>query len=98
MRAPSCRPTAAIVAEVGAMPGLGEVFHAAGPRRVRKRVAEVLGERGPPQEARRRAATFVNLVLGDLYLELTLGLAPTDFEARLDEQVDLAVRVTLHGW
>ena len=42
-----------------------------------------------------RAATFVQLVLGDAYLELSIGYTVSDVETRFALQIDEAVAAAL---
>lgn len=85
----------AIVAEAERRPELGQVFYENGAKVVRAFAANILRKRFDEATAASRAATFVNLVLGDAYLELTIGYAVPDVEARFALQIDEAVAATL---
>ena len=60
----------AIVAEAERLPELGQVFYENGAKGVRAFAAKILRKRFDESTAALRAATFVQLVLGDAYLEL----------------------------
>jgi AcrR family transcriptional regulator len=85
----------AIVAEAERRPELGQVFYENGAKVVRAFAANILRKRFDEAIAASRAATFVNLVLGDAYLELTIGYAVPDVEARFALQIDEAVAAAL---
>ncbi|WGY72993.1 TetR/AcrR family transcriptional regulator [Burkholderia cepacia] len=85
----------AIVAEAERLPELGLVFYENGAKVVRAFAANVLRKRFDESTAVLRAATFVQLVLGDAYLELSIGFAVPDVEARFAQQIGEAVAVAL---
>jgi AcrR family transcriptional regulator len=85
----------AIVAEAERLPALGQVFYENGAKVVRAIAADILRKRFDPSIAAMRAATFVQLVLGDAYLELSIGFAVPDVEARFALQIDEAVAAAL---
>ncbi len=59
--------------------------------------AEIASDRTDRQStAALRAATFVQLVLGDAYLELSIGYMVPDAHARFALQIDEAVAAALH--
>lgn len=85
----------AIVAEAERLPELGQVFYENGAKVVRAFAANILRKRFDESTAALRAATFINLVLGDAYLELSIGYAVPDVEARFALQIDEAVAAAL---
>jgi TetR/AcrR family transcriptional regulator, mexJK operon transcriptional repressor len=85
----------AIVAEAERLPELGQVFYENGAKVVRAIAAKILRQQFDESTAAMRAATFVQLVLGDAYLELSIGYAVTDIEARFALQIDEAVAAAL---
>ena len=85
----------AIVAEGERLPELGRVFYENGAKVVRAIAAQILRKRFDESTAAMRAATFVQLVLGDAYLELTIGFAVPDVEKRFERQIDEAVAAAL---
>ncbi|SAK57199.1 TetR family transcriptional regulator [Caballeronia temeraria] len=85
----------AIVAEAERLPELGEVFYENGAKVVRAFAAKILRKRFDESTAALRAATFVQLVLGDAYLELSIGYTVPDVEARFALQIDEAVAAAL---
>jgi len=85
----------AIVAEAERLPELGQVFYENGAKVVRVFSAQILRKRFDESTAALRAATFVQLVLGDAYLELSVGYAVPDVEARFALQIDEAVAAAL---
>ncbi|WP_397448347.1 TetR/AcrR family transcriptional regulator [Pseudomonas sp. NA-150] len=85
----------AIVAEAVRLPELGQVFYENGAKVVRAFAAKILRKRFDESTAAMRAATFVQLVLGDAYLELTIGYSVPDVEARFALQIDEAVAAAL---
>lgn len=85
----------AVVAEAERLPELGAVFYENGAKVVRAFAAKILSKRFDESTAALRAATFVQLVLGDAYLELSIGYMVPDVEARFALQVDEAVAVAL---
>jgi TetR/AcrR family transcriptional regulator, mexJK operon transcriptional repressor len=85
----------AIVAEAERLPELGQVFYENGAKVVRAFAATILRKRFDESTATLRAATFVQLVLGDAYLELSIGFAVPDAEARFALQIDEAVAAAL---
>jgi TetR/AcrR family transcriptional repressor of mexJK operon len=42
-----------------------------------------------------RASTFVQLVLGDAHLEMTLGYKVPNIEARFEQQIEEAIQAAL---
>jgi TetR/AcrR family transcriptional regulator, mexJK operon transcriptional repressor len=91
----SLRLYRAIVAEAERLPQLGHLFYEAGPKHLRAATAQLLAQRFPPDVARVRAETFVQVALGDVYLEAALGLVPADLEQRRARQIEEAVSVAL---
>lgn len=85
----------AIVAEAARFPTLGQVFYENGAKVVRAFAARILRKRFNESTAASRAATFVQLALGDAHLELTLGYAVPDVETRFAVQIDEAVGAAL---
>jgi TetR/AcrR family transcriptional regulator, mexJK operon transcriptional repressor len=85
----------AIVAEAERLPELGQVFYENGAKVVRVFSAKILQKRFDEATAAMRAATFVQLVLGDAYLELSIGFTVPDVEARFALQIDEAVAAAL---
>jgi AcrR family transcriptional regulator len=85
----------AIVAEAERLPELGQVFYKNGAKVVRAVAAKILRKRFDESTAALRAATFVQLVLGDAYLELSIGYTVPDVEARFALQIDEAVAAAL---
>ncbi|CAG4889374.1 TetR/AcrR family transcriptional regulator [Paraburkholderia saeva] len=85
----------AIVAEAERLPELGQVFYENGAKVVRAFAATILRKRFDESTAALRAATFVQLVLGDAYLELSIGYTVPDVEARFALQIDEAVAAAL---
>ncbi|WP_423760439.1 TetR/AcrR family transcriptional regulator [Burkholderia sp. NLJ2] len=85
----------AIVAEAERLPELGQVFYENGAKVVRAFAAKILRKRFDESTAALRAATFVQLVLGDAYLELSIGFTVPDVDARFAQQVDEAVAAAL---
>jgi TetR/AcrR family transcriptional regulator, mexJK operon transcriptional repressor len=85
----------AIVAEAERLPELGRVFYENGAKVVRAFAADILRKQFDESTASLRAATFVQLVLGDAYLELSIGYTVPDVEARFGVQINEAVAVVL---
>lgn len=85
----------AIVAEAERLPELGQVFYENGAKVVRAVAAKILRKKFDESTAALRAATFVQLVLGDAYLELSIGYTVPDVEARFALQIDEAVAAAL---
>jgi TetR/AcrR family transcriptional regulator, mexJK operon transcriptional repressor len=85
----------AIVAEAERFPELGPAFWENGAKVVRAIAANILRNRFDEPTAALRAATFVQLVLGDAYLELTLGYKVPDVKGRFGRQIEEAVAVAL---
>lgn len=85
----------AIVAEAERLPELGREFYENGAKVVRAIAAQILRKRFDESTAALRAATFVQLVLGDAYLELSIGYTVPNVEARFAVQIDEAVAAAL---
>ncbi|TCG03858.1 TetR family transcriptional regulator [Paraburkholderia steynii] len=85
----------AIVAEAERLPELGQVFYENGAKVVRAFAAKILRRQFDEPTAVLRAATFVQLVLGDAYLELSIGYTVPDVDARFALQIDEAVAAAL---
>jgi hypothetical protein len=85
----------AIVAEAERLPELGQVFYENGAKVVRAFAAKILRKRFDESTAALRAATFVQLVLGDAYLELSIGYTVPNVDARFALQIDEAVAAAL---
>jgi TetR/AcrR family transcriptional repressor of mexJK operon len=85
----------AIVGEAGRLPELGEIFYENGPKLVRSSAARILRKHFKKTIAGVRASTFVQLVLGDAHLEMTLGCKIPNLEARFEQQIEEAVQAAL---
>jgi AcrR family transcriptional regulator len=85
----------AIVAEAGRLPELGEIFYENGPKLVRGIAARILRKQFKKGIAGIRASTFVQLVLGDAHLEMTLGYKVPNIEARFEQQIEEAIHAAL---
>jgi hypothetical protein len=85
----------AVVAEAGRLPELGEIFYENGPKLVRGIAARILRKQFKKGMAAIRASTFVQLVLGDAHLEMTLGYKVPSIEARFEQQIEEAIRAAL---
>lgn len=85
----------AIVAEAERLPELGQVFYENGAKVVRAFAAKILQKRFDESTAALRAATFINLVFGDAYLELSIGYAVPNSEERFALQIEEAVAAAL---
>jgi AcrR family transcriptional regulator len=85
----------AIVAEAERLPELGQVFYENGAKVVRAVAAKILRKRFDESTAALRAATFVQLVLGDAYLELSIGYTVPDIDARFTLQIEEAIAAAL---
>jgi TetR/AcrR family transcriptional repressor of mexJK operon len=66
-----------------------------GAKVVRAFAAKILRKRFDKSTAALRAATFVQLVLGDAYLELSIGYTVPNVETRFALQIDEAVAAAL---
>ena len=84
-----------IISEAARYPELGQVFYGNGAKVVRALAAKILRKRFDESTAALRAATFVQLVLGDAHLELTLGYKVPDVNARFALQIDEALGAAL---
>jgi len=84
-----------IISEAARYPELGQVFYGNGAKVVRSFAAKILRRRFDESTAALRAATFVQLVLGDAHLELTLGYKVPDVNARFALQIDEALGAAL---
>ncbi|OTP76511.1 Transcriptional regulator, TetR family [Caballeronia sordidicola] len=85
----------AITSEAARLPELGQAFYGNGAKVVRSFAAKILRRRFDESTAALRAATFVQLVLGDAHLELTLGYKVPDVHARFALQIDEALGAAL---
>ena len=83
------------VAAAGRHPELGRLFYGYGPKLARGMVAEILRRQFDQRVAETRAPTFVQLVLGDAYLEMTLGSEPPNAKARFKRQIEEAIEAVL---
>lgn len=91
----SLRLYRAIVAEAERLPQLGTLFYRSGLLLVRDLAAAILRRRFDAATAAIRASSFVSLVLGDAYLELSLGAELPDAETRFDRQIEEAIGAAL---
>lgn len=88
------------IAEAGRLPRLAAVFWTAGPERSLRAVAgylETAQERGQlaRHDARRAAARFLALLIGETQLAVLLGVRPPPDPAEIDRMVAAAVRMIL---
>ena len=82
-----------IVADGWRYPSLARLFEQSGLAVLRARVMSLLAGSGKSQqELARRASGFINLALGDAYLEAAIGLDVPDISARFAEQIEVAIR------
>jgi AcrR family transcriptional regulator len=87
-----------IVADGWRFPVLARTFERSGMAVLRRRVSAILAEAGLNLvETAPRAAGFINLVLGDAYLEASLGLDDPDRDARFEAQIAMATHFALAG-
>lgn len=91
----SLRLYRAIVAEAERLPQLGRMFYEAGPAIARDTTARLLGRAQSGTVAAERAAEFIQLVLGDVYLHAVLNITPADVVRRRKRQIEAAVRHAL---
>jgi len=85
-----------IIADGWRFPALARMFEQSGTVVVRRWVREILLQADIAEdEARQRASGFINLILGDAYLEATLGLDDPDREQRFEKQIAMAIGFAL---
>ena len=85
-----------IVADGWRFPALARTFERSGMAVLRRRVALILsGDRVSGEQAAARAAGFINLALGDAYLEASIGLDDADPASRFAKQIEMAIRFAL---
>ena len=81
-----------IVADGWRCPALARMFEQSGLALLRARVTDILAvSAASPRERARRASGFVNLALGDAFLEAAIGLGVPD-SARFADQIEDAIR------
>ncbi len=81
-----------IVADGWRHPALARMFEQSGLALLRARVAAILASVTASPERTRRASGFVNLALGDAFLEAAIGLDVADIGARFADQIEDAIR------
>lgn len=84
-----------IVADGWRFPTLARAFERSGVAVLRRRVAAILEGAVPAAEVATRASGFINLALGDAYLEAAIGLMETDLAARFAVQIGTAISFAL---
>ncbi len=85
-----------IVADGWRYPALARMFEQSGLAVLRARVISLLLTSGKSErELTYRASGFVNLALGDAYLEAAIGLDIPDISTRFAEQIEIAIRFAL---
>ena len=85
-----------IVADGWRHPALARMFEQSSLAVLRARVVSMLVASGrSEQELARHASGFVNLALGDAYLEAAIGLDVPDISDRFAEQIEVAIRFAL---
>lgn len=87
-----------IIADGWRFPALARLFQQSGVAVLRKRTREILTQVGLAEgDLDLRASGFINLVLGDAYLEATLGLDEPDSAQRFEKQIASATRFALQA-
>ncbi len=87
-----------IIADGWRYPELARLFEQSGLAVLRARVAAILASSGtPPRELAGRASGFINLALGDVYLEASIGLDDPDRQTRFAAQIEDAIRFAVAG-
>ena len=87
-----------VIADGWRFPALARAFERSGMAVLRRRVSAILEEAGlNPAETARRASGFINLALGDAYLEAALGIDDPDRGARFEAQIASAADFALAG-
>src|SRR5271155_1745121 len=87
-----------VIADGWRFPALARAFERSGMAVLRRRVSAILEEAGlNPAETARRASGFINLALGDAYLEAALGIDDPDRGARFEAQIAAAADFALAG-
>lgn len=82
-----------IVSDGWRHPALARLFEQSGLAVLRTRIVAVLGGPGEPQAPLAvRASGFVNLALGDAYLEASIGLEDPDRHEKFAAQIETAIR------
>lgn len=82
-----------IVSDGWRHPALARLFEQSGLAVLRTRIVAVLGGPGEPQAPLAvRASGFVNLALGDAYLEASIGLEDPDRREKFAAQIETAIR------
>jgi TetR/AcrR family transcriptional regulator, mexJK operon transcriptional repressor len=85
-----------IIADGWRFPALARTFEQFGLAVLRKRTRDILKQAGlGGDEVDGRASGFINLVLGDAYLEAALGFDDPNTEQRFQKQIAMAVRFAL---
>lgn len=85
-----------IIADGWRFPALARLFERSGVAVLRQRTREIVARAGlTGEEAELRAQGFINLVLGDAYLEASLGLDDPDRMQRFEKQIAMAARFAL---
>jgi TetR/AcrR family transcriptional repressor of mexJK operon len=85
-----------IIADGWRFPALARTFEQSGIAVLRRRVREILKAAGiSDAELDLRASGFINLVLGDAYLEAALGLEAPDRARTFERQIGQATRFAL---
>ena len=85
-----------IIADGWRFPALAALFERSGMAMLRRRIDAILAADGALlTDVAARTSGFINLALGDAYLEATLGLADPDAAARFAAQIEVAVRFAL---
>jgi TetR/AcrR family transcriptional regulator, mexJK operon transcriptional repressor len=85
-----------IVADGWRYPALARIFEQSGLAVLRARVVAILVPSGKSQrECAGRASGFVNLALGDAFLEAAIGLEVPDIHTRFADQIEEAIRFAI---
>ena len=85
-----------VIADGWRFPALSRLFEQSGTAILRQRVRDVLVETGQTQEdASARASGFINLFLGDAYLEAALGFDDPERTRKFGAQIRVAVEFAL---
>jgi TetR/AcrR family transcriptional repressor of mexJK operon len=86
-----------IVADGWRFPALARTFEQSGVAVLRRRVRDILESADLPgdESLALRSSGFINLVLGDAYLEAALGLDDPDQAQRFERQIAIATRFAL---
>lgn len=84
-----------IVADGWRFPALAQLFDRSGMAVLRERVADILADAAPSAGAVARASGFINLSLGDAYLQAAIGLSDAGIPARFAAQIEAAIHFAL---